>query len=100
MRYLVRQAELLDGLGRLTAADNRDGLRIRQGLGGRSRPLAVRLVLELAQGPIPHDGLRLGDFLLEPLDRLGTNVDAFVAVGDRALDNLRGLWRVDLLHDE
>src|SRR5205823_5702214 len=65
VRHLVGQAEFLDGLGRLAAADDGDRLRRRQRLGDGPRPLAVRLVLELAQGAVPDDRVRLGDLLLE-----------------------------------
>src|SRR3954447_9498111 len=51
--HLVGQAELLDGLGRLPAADDGDRPGPGQRLGDGPRALAVRLVLELAQRPVP-----------------------------------------------
>ena len=53
--HLVGEAELLDGLGRLAAADDGHGRRVGHRLGDALRPLAERLVLELAHRAVPDD---------------------------------------------
>src|SRR5207245_1949315 len=85
---------------RLTAAD--DGYRLRVGHrpGNRARPVAERLVLELADRAVPDDRRRLGDRVRIDGPRLWADVETFEPVRDAAFGDLRFRSRVRLVRDD
>ena len=71
-----RRSEEREHLRDDKAADDGDAFRVGQHAGDFPGALAVRLILELAQGTIPHHDGSLSDRLGVLCDRLGTYVYA------------------------
>src|SRR5712664_1947297 len=81
MRHLAGEAELLDRLHRLAAADDRHRAARREELRDALRAGRERWDLEDADRSVPEDGLRATDLVRVVLRRVRTDVDDRHIVG-------------------
>src|SRR5581483_3829638 len=71
---LEGEAELADGGDGVAAAQEAEGVALREGVEHRARALVVGLLLVEARGPVHHERAGVADLLDEGADRLGAHV--------------------------
>ena len=83
MGYFIRQARLLDGSYRITAADNAHRLAVRNRMGYSKGTFGKAREFEYTHRAIPDYGARALDHPGIGCHRLGTNVENAPSIGHR-----------------